>query len=137
MAYFAAFHSGEPAAIEQMIDFYGGAGTFAGWPPRVRDYAVQTTPVNYLTWASAYGFALTRSCLRPIEIPTLVVWGEASHPAINAPTSFSASASRTPRSSLSGSGPLHDLVPCQDVARIIARHLAHTEEGAPAAFNGS
>jgi pimeloyl-ACP methyl ester carboxylesterase len=81
-AYFAAFHAGESAAIERMIDFYGGAGTFAGWPQRIRDYAVETTPVNLLDWASAYGFALTPALLASIETPTLVLWGSASHPAI-------------------------------------------------------
>jgi pimeloyl-ACP methyl ester carboxylesterase len=64
-----------------MIDFYGGAGTFAAWPPRVRDYAVETTPVNLLDWASAYGFGLTPALLETVAIPTLVAWGEASHPA--------------------------------------------------------
>ena len=64
-----------------MIDFYGGAGTFAGWPQRVRDYAVATTPVNLLDWASAYGFRLTPALLATVATPTLVVWGEASHPA--------------------------------------------------------
>ena len=65
-----------------MIDFYGGAGTFAGWPPRVRDYAVETTAVNILDWASAYGCRLTRASLAKIDIPSLVLWGENSHPAI-------------------------------------------------------
>jgi pimeloyl-ACP methyl ester carboxylesterase len=81
-AYFAAFHAGESAAIERMIDFYGGAGTFAGWPQRVRDYAVETTPVNLLDWESAYGFALTPALLASVETPTLVLWGGASHSAI-------------------------------------------------------
>jgi len=80
-AYFGAFHGGEASAIEQMIDFYGGAGTFAAWPQRVRDYAVETTPVNLLDWASAYGFCLTPALLATVATPTLVVWGEASHPA--------------------------------------------------------
>jgi pimeloyl-ACP methyl ester carboxylesterase len=81
-AYFAAFHAGESAAIERMIDFYGGAGTFARWPQRVRDYAVETTPVNLLDWSSAYGFALTPALLARLETPTLVLWGGLSHPAI-------------------------------------------------------
>jgi pimeloyl-ACP methyl ester carboxylesterase len=81
-AYFAAFHAGESAAIERMIDFYGGADTFAGWPQRVRDYAVETTPVNLLDWESAYGFALTPALLASVETPTLVLWGSASHSAI-------------------------------------------------------
>jgi pimeloyl-ACP methyl ester carboxylesterase len=32
-AYFAAHGSGDAEAIAAMIDFYGGAGTFASWPP--------------------------------------------------------------------------------------------------------
>jgi pimeloyl-ACP methyl ester carboxylesterase len=80
-AYFSAYQAGDGAAIERMIDFYGGAGTFAGWPQRVRDYASQTTPVNLLDWNSAYGFELTPGLLAAVEIPTLVFWGEASHPA--------------------------------------------------------
>jgi pimeloyl-ACP methyl ester carboxylesterase len=80
-AYFGAVQGGKTDAIEQMIDFYGGAGTFAGWPQRVRDYAVETTPVNLLDWASAYGFRLTPALLAMVATPTLVIWGEASHPA--------------------------------------------------------
>jgi pimeloyl-ACP methyl ester carboxylesterase len=80
-AYFGAFKAGESHAIARMIDFYGGAGTFAGWPQPVRDYAVETTPVNLLDGASAYGFRLTSALLAAVATPTLVVWGEASHPA--------------------------------------------------------
>lgn len=80
-SYFVAVQAGEKAAIAQMVDFYGGAGTFAAWPQRVRDYAVETTPVNLLDWASAYDFGLTPALLATVAIPTLVVWGETSHPA--------------------------------------------------------
>ena len=80
--YSAAFRGGQHNAIERMIDFYGGAGTFAGWPQRVRDYAVETTAVNLLDWSSVYGFALTPSLLKTIATPTLVVRGENSHPAV-------------------------------------------------------
>jgi pimeloyl-ACP methyl ester carboxylesterase len=79
--YFAAFTGGEAEAIATMIDFYGGAGTFASWPPRVRAYAVETTAVNILDWASAYGFPLSAKALAAIDIPALVLWGGASHPA--------------------------------------------------------
>jgi pimeloyl-ACP methyl ester carboxylesterase len=81
-AYVAAFSSGEGDAIAAMIDFYGGAGTFASWPQRVRDYAVATTPVNITDWASAYGFALSADVLSAVDIPSLVVCGEESHPAM-------------------------------------------------------
>jgi pimeloyl-ACP methyl ester carboxylesterase len=81
-AYFGAVQAGHRNAIARMIDFYGGAGTFESWPQRVRDYAVDSTPVNVRDWASAYGFALTPARLSKIAIPTLVVRGEKSHPAV-------------------------------------------------------
>ena len=80
-AYLAAYRSGDMAAIEAMIDFYGGAGTFAGWPQRVRDYAIETTPVNLLDWQGVYGFRLTPALLASVDIPALVLWGSTSHPA--------------------------------------------------------
>jgi pimeloyl-ACP methyl ester carboxylesterase len=42
---------------------------------------VQTTAVNILDWASAYGFALPTALLASVETPTLVLWGGSSHPA--------------------------------------------------------
>ena len=69
-------------AIAAMIDFYGGSGTYASWPPRVRAYAMETTPVNILDWASAFGFALSQATLAAVKLPTLVLRGGASHPAM-------------------------------------------------------
>jgi pimeloyl-ACP methyl ester carboxylesterase len=80
-AYFADFESGNVEAIATMIDFYGGAGTFASWPPKVRAYAVKTTPVNIVDWATAYGFPLPAIQLATVKIPVLVVRGQRSHPA--------------------------------------------------------
>jgi pimeloyl-ACP methyl ester carboxylesterase len=85
-AYVAAFRGGTEAAIESMIDFYGGAGTFAGWPQKVRDYAVATTPVNLLDWICAYSFHLSPSCLAKVHVPTLVMRGADSHPAMKRAT---------------------------------------------------
>jgi pimeloyl-ACP methyl ester carboxylesterase len=79
--YVSAYRSGRVDAIQSMIDFYGGDGTFCAWPQRVRDYAIATTEVNIRDWACAYGFTLTRAMLAHVTTPTLVVYGEASHPA--------------------------------------------------------
>ena len=57
--YFAAFERGETEAVATMIDFYGGAGTYASWPQRVRAYAAETAAVNILDWKTAYAFPLT------------------------------------------------------------------------------
>jgi pimeloyl-ACP methyl ester carboxylesterase len=79
--YFAAFEAGDKQAAATMIDFYGGVGTYAAWPQRVRDYVIETTHVNIVDWTSARGFPLTLAALAGIEVPTLVVTGTASHPA--------------------------------------------------------
>jgi pimeloyl-ACP methyl ester carboxylesterase len=80
--YVSDFAAGNAAAIASMIDFYGGAGTFAGWPPRLRAYAMETTAVNILDWASAYGYQLTPAMLATLDLPVLVLRGGASHPAV-------------------------------------------------------
>lgn len=81
-AYFSSFKGGNKEAIATVIDFYGGAGTFSSWPARVRAYAMETTPANILDWESGYGFALSPALLAKVEIPTLVLRGGASHPAV-------------------------------------------------------
>jgi pimeloyl-ACP methyl ester carboxylesterase len=80
-AYFAAFEDGDREAIAAMVDFYGGKGTFVAWPSRARAYAIDTTHVNILDWASAYAFPLTAALLENLHIPVLVMRGGASHPA--------------------------------------------------------
>lgn len=80
--YFAAYADGEREAIARVVDFYGGAGTFASWPERVRTHAVETTAVNVLDWASAYGFELSPALLAGLELPATVVVGGDSHPAV-------------------------------------------------------
>lgn len=81
-AYFAAHRGGDAEAIGTMIDFYGGKGTWAAWPERVRAYAVATTPVNMLDWACAYDRELSPDMLAVIDVPVSVAVGAASHPAV-------------------------------------------------------
>jgi pimeloyl-ACP methyl ester carboxylesterase len=80
-AYFAAFAAGDKEAIATMVDFYGGAGTYASWPERVRAYAMETTHVNIIDWASARGYPLTPAALARLATPTFIMTGTASHPA--------------------------------------------------------
>jgi pimeloyl-ACP methyl ester carboxylesterase len=128
-AYFLAYFAGDKTAIEQMIDFYGGAGTFSGWPPRLRDYAIETTPVNLLDWASAYGFELTPALLATIKIPALVLWGEASHPAAKRANELLAR--RMPNASAAEiAGAAHFMISthAEEVAGIIAQHVTRAEQ---------
>ena len=81
-AYFADAKLGKLNAVEKMIDFYGGAGTFAAWPQRVREYAARTTKSNLLDWDAAYNFELSPFALGNIDLPALVLYGGLSHPAV-------------------------------------------------------
>jgi pimeloyl-ACP methyl ester carboxylesterase len=127
-AYSRALDAGKSEAIAEMIDFYGGAGTFAAWPQRIRDYAIATTPVNVVDWATAYGFELKPAALSALAVPTLLLWGEASHPAVKRANELIGQS--LPRSSVATiPGAAHFMISTHpaEVARAIARHLGLTE----------
>ena len=127
-AYFAAFRAGEAEAIEPMIDFYGGPGTFAAWPERVRRYAVETTAVNILDWATAYGFELTSTSLASIEVPSLGILGEASHPAIcRANQLLMRGMTGSVIATISGAAHFMISTHVAEVARVIAEHVVRCE----------
>ena len=122
--YISMFQAGDRNAIQQMVDFYGGAGTFAGWPQRVRDYAIETTPANILDWASAYGFQLTRSLLAKIDIPILVLWGENSHPAVQRTNQLLAQCTKASAVAIGGAAHFMISTHAEEVARTLAPHVA-------------
>ena len=122
--YFSMFQAGDRSAIQQMIDFYGGAGTFAGWPERVRDYAIETTATNILDWASGYGFRLTRPLLAKIDIPTLVLWGENSHPAVQRTNQLLAQCTRASAVTIGGAAHFMISTHPEEVARTLEQHAS-------------
>jgi pimeloyl-ACP methyl ester carboxylesterase len=127
-AYFDAYRAGETAAIASMIDFYGGAGTFAAWPERVRRYAIDTTPVNILDWACAYDFQLTPVCLANIDVPMVVMWGGVSHPAMRRANELLAQGIAG-ASMVTVAGAAHFMISTHapGVASVIAQHVARVE----------
>jgi pimeloyl-ACP methyl ester carboxylesterase len=122
--YFSMFQAGDRDAIRQMVDFYGGAGTFDGWPQRVRDYAIETTASNILDWASAYGFQLTRPSLTKIDIPVLVLWGENSHPAVQRTNQLLAQCTRASTTVIGGAAHFMISSHAEEVARTLAQHVS-------------
>jgi pimeloyl-ACP methyl ester carboxylesterase len=80
--YFAEFEAGRSDAARHVIDFYGGAGTFDGFPPKVRDYVVATTATNIRDWTSARSFQPLLADFRAIRAPTFVIRGGKGHPAM-------------------------------------------------------
>jgi pimeloyl-ACP methyl ester carboxylesterase len=127
-AYSRAFRDGETDAIQRMIDFFGGAGTFSSWPQRVRDYAAQTTAVNLLDWTSAYGFELTPALLATVETPTLVFWGEHSHPAMKRANELLGQyIPNAVVDTVAGAAHFMILTHAREAAGLIAQHVARTE----------
>ena len=135
-SYFSAFHGGEKAAIEQMIDFYGGAGTFAGWPQRVRDYAIETTPVNILDWRTAYDFLPASAALAAIDVPTLVLWGGKSHPAIQRANELLAQFTAAKVVTISHAAHFMISTHAREVAHVLAQHVVVQNEKRPAMARG-
>jgi pimeloyl-ACP methyl ester carboxylesterase len=123
-AYAAAFRGGDREAIAAMIDFYGGAGTFASWPQRVRAYAIETTAANLLDWQSGYGFPLTADALATIGEPTLVLWGGASRPAVQRANALLGQCIPGAATGVID-GAAHFMIAthAKDVADLIARHI--------------
>jgi pimeloyl-ACP methyl ester carboxylesterase len=137
-AYFGAFNEGNADAIGTMIDFFGGAGTFASWPPRVRAYAVATTPVNILDWETAFDYRLTAEALARIEVPTLVIRGGTSHPAMQRVNEILSERMMQAASLATIEGAAHFMIAthADEVARLVALH-AHSAEAMAAADVGS
>jgi pimeloyl-ACP methyl ester carboxylesterase len=136
-SYFGAFDAGEKAAIEQMIDFYGGAGTFAGCPQRVRDYAVETTPVNILDWRTAYDFLPTSAALAAIDVPTLVLWGGNSHPAIQRANELLARFTTAKIATISQAAHFMISTHPKETAHVLAKHVIAQNGRRPAVARGA
>ncbi len=129
-AYFAAFKAGNAEAIASMIDFYGGAGTFASWPPQVRAYAVATTAVNILDWAGEESFPLSTAALAGVEIPALIVRGAASPPAMQrAAALLSECLGRATLATIEGAAHFLIATHAGAAARLIAGHVLSAEAG--------
>ncbi len=71
----AAVDAGEPDAPARIIDFWGGAGAFAGMPEAVREYCRKTARVNVLDWRCDFAFALTPDDCSALRVPVLLVRG--------------------------------------------------------------
>lgn len=126
--YFAAFEAGDSEAIAHMIDFYGGPGTFASWSPRVRAYAMETTPVNILDWATAYAFPLPQSLLATVDVPSLVLWGEASHPAAQRANALLGEYIGASTATIAGAAHFMIATHAEQVATAIAAHVDRAED---------
>jgi pimeloyl-ACP methyl ester carboxylesterase len=124
-AYAAAFRGGDREAVAAMIDFYGGAGTFASWPQRVRAYAVETTAANLLDWQSAYGFPLTADALATVDVATLVLWGSISPVAVQRANALLGQCiPGAATAAIDGAAHFMIATHAREVAQLLAAHMA-------------
>lgn len=82
----AAVDGSDPDAAGLIIDFWGGAGTFAAMPEPVRKYCRETTCANVLDWRTDLGFDAGSSHYATLNIPVLLVRGARANPAMVAMT---------------------------------------------------
>lgn len=80
--YFAEFTRGNAEAARHVIDFYGGDGTFDAMPSKVRGYVIATTAVNVRDWTSGTPFEPSKETLGSVNVPTTLVRGGETHPAM-------------------------------------------------------
>ena len=129
--YFAAFERGETEAIAAMIDFYGGAGTYASWPAaraRLRrgDDGGQHPRLGDRLRLPAD----RRRCWRPSRTPTLVLWGGASHPAAQrANALLGQSLPGASMGTVDGAAHFMIATHAAEVARLVSNHIQDVEGG--------
>ncbi|MEQ9335293.1 alpha/beta hydrolase [Thalassobaculum sp.] len=78
LAFEAAHAGGERDAAGRIIDFWGGAGSFAAMPEVVQDYCRTTAGANVLDWRTAFAFAASKADYARLDIPVLLVRGSAA-----------------------------------------------------------
>lgn len=80
-AFEQAYLDGEPDAAARIIDYWGGADTYATLPDAVRDYCRATTGANALDWHGWAEFAFPANEFTKLDIPVLLVRGGLSNEA--------------------------------------------------------
>lgn len=80
--YTTDWNSANNMAVRHIIDFYGGDGTFAGYPDPVREKLVSQTATNILDWRSGFASPVGLEDIAAVQVPTLVVCGGRSHMAM-------------------------------------------------------
>ncbi len=125
-AYFRDFGNGAAEAARRVIDFYEGEGSFEALPQRMRAYVVATTPTNILDWRTAFDAPL--AAYSGITVPTLVLRGGRSHPAVARCAEILASTvERAALATVEGARHFMIATHAGDVARLVSGALTGAE----------
>lgn len=80
--YMTEWNKGQPQAVRHVIDFYGGTGTFDGYPSAVQEKLMSQTATNVLDWKTGYATPIKLEELSAVKVRTLVIYGGASNRAM-------------------------------------------------------
>lgn len=81
-AFETAHLDGERDAAARIIDYWGGAGSFAAMPGVVQDYCRDRSFSNVLDWRTAYTFKATPADYARLPMPVLLVRGSLANDAM-------------------------------------------------------
>jgi pimeloyl-ACP methyl ester carboxylesterase len=77
--YMGEFRDANVKAVRHVIDFYGGAGSFDGYPTSIQEKLISQTATNVLDWQSGIETSVSLTDIAAVQVPTLVVCGSASN----------------------------------------------------------
>jgi pimeloyl-ACP methyl ester carboxylesterase len=124
-AFEQAHHDGERDAAGRIIDFWGGAGSFAAMPEPVQDYCRATAFANVLDWRTAFAFEAATAEYARLTMPALIVRGGLANDAMVEITEGLAACLSNVRTSVVD-GASHFLITshAEDCARLLGDFLA-------------
>ena len=124
--YIRSFEAGEREAARHVIDYLGGSGGFAALPPRTREQIIDTTPSHILDMCS--GFDPTTAVLGNILLPTRVVRGERTAPALDRSADIlSRAMANASLHTIAGAGHFLTATHSSELAGHIGDHVMKTE----------
>jgi len=124
-AFEQAHNDGERDAAGRIIDFWGGAGSFAAMPEPVRDYCRATAFANVLDWRTAFGFEAGLADFGQLTMPALIVRGSLANAAmVEITEGLAASLPDVRASVVEGASHFLNTSHAEDCARLLADFLA-------------
>lgn len=124
--YVRSFEGGEREAARQIIDYLDGPGRFASLPSRLREQIITTTPSHILDIRS--GFDPRTALLRNILLPTRVVRGERTSPALGRCADIlSRAMANASLHTIGGAGHFMTATHAVELAEHISNHVIKTE----------
>ncbi len=74
------FEGGDHLAVRQVIDLWGGTGSFDAMSEIAKKAIAAWTPLNLRHWKDGFAYAPAPEALRNLRVPTVLVQSERAHP---------------------------------------------------------